>query len=174
MISRKGVTPVEWCKCNQYEIALKPRRVPVISTTILPQFLEINKKTTILKPPLSCYSKLSPPHLSPSGGPAWSARQPHQGPRREVLGLPCWQVSSSSANDESFWWLGTKISKFLLCGELKSMDNLNWYCDQKSCQVLEGACWEQLRPAGSPLPDGGEEALLVLTPHWGTRLAGNR
>ena len=30
MISRKGVTPVEWCKCNQYEIALKPRRVPVI------------------------------------------------------------------------------------------------------------------------------------------------
>jgi len=26
---RKGVTPVEWCKCNQYEIALKPRRVPV-------------------------------------------------------------------------------------------------------------------------------------------------
>ena len=29
MICRKGVTPVEWCKCNQYEIALKPRRVPV-------------------------------------------------------------------------------------------------------------------------------------------------
>ena len=50
MISRKGVTPVEWCKCNQYEIALKPRRVPVISTTISP-FLQINKKTTILNTP---------------------------------------------------------------------------------------------------------------------------
>jgi len=26
---RKGVTPVEWCNCKQYEIGLKPRRVPV-------------------------------------------------------------------------------------------------------------------------------------------------
>ena len=163
---------MEWCKCNQYEIALKPRRVPVISTTISP-FLQINKKTTILNMPYLDIPNFSPPHLSSSGGPAWSPRQPHQRPRREVLGLPCWQVSSSSANDESLVTWGTKISKFLLCGELKSMDNLNWYCDQKSCQVLEGACWEQLRPAGSPLPDGGEEALLVLTPHWGTRLAGN-
>ena len=60
MISRKGVTPVEWCKCNQYEIALKPRRVPVISTTISP-FLQINKKTTILNTPyLDIYSKLFP------------------------------------------------------------------------------------------------------------------
>ena len=173
MISRKGVTPVEWCKCNQYEIALKPRRVPVISTTILAQFLQINKKTTILNIPYLDIPNFS--HLSTSGGPAWSARQPHQRPRREVLGLPCWQVSSSSANDESLVTWGTKISKFLLCvGEFKSMDYLNWYCDeQKSCQVLEGACWGQLRPAGSPLPDGGEEALFVFTPHRGTRLAGN-
>ena len=42
---------MEWCKCNQYEIALKPRRVPVISTTIVAQFLRINKKTTILNTP---------------------------------------------------------------------------------------------------------------------------
>ena len=33
LITRKGVTPVEWCKCNQYEIRLKPRRVPVINKT---------------------------------------------------------------------------------------------------------------------------------------------
>ena len=101
MISRKGVTPVEWCKCNQYEIALKPRRVPVISTTILPQFLQINKKTTILNTPYLDIPNFSPPHLFSSGGPPWSPRQPHQGSRREVFGLPCWQVSSSSANDES-------------------------------------------------------------------------
>ena len=100
MISRKGVTPVEWCKCNQYEIALKPRRVPVISTTISP-FLQINKKTTILNIPYLDIPNFSPPHLSTSGGPAWSPWQLHQRPRREVLGLPCWQVSSSSANDES-------------------------------------------------------------------------
>ena len=34
-IIRKGVTPVEWCKCNQYEIVLKPRRVPVITNMII-------------------------------------------------------------------------------------------------------------------------------------------
>ena len=34
-IIKKGVTPVEWCKCNQYEIVLKPRRVPVITNMII-------------------------------------------------------------------------------------------------------------------------------------------
>ena len=34
LITRKGVTPVEWCNCNQYEIGLKPRRVPVPSIKI--------------------------------------------------------------------------------------------------------------------------------------------
>ena len=33
VITRKGGTPVEGCKCNQYEIRLKPRRVPVINKT---------------------------------------------------------------------------------------------------------------------------------------------
>ena len=55
MISRKGVTPVEWCKCNQYEIALKPRRVPVI--LILIHFLQITKKTTFPNTPLVRHCK---------------------------------------------------------------------------------------------------------------------
>ena len=149
MISRKGVTPVEWCKCNQYEIALKPRRVPVISTTILAQFLQTNKKTTILNIPYLDIPNFSPPHLSTSGGPARSPRQPHQRSRGEVLGLPCWQVSSSSANDESLVTWGTKISKFLLCaGELKSRDYLNFCYEKKILPGTRGcllrtatACW---------------------------------
>ena len=43
--TRKGVTPVEWCNCKQYEIGLKPRRVPVIITISV---IIINKKIMII------------------------------------------------------------------------------------------------------------------------------
>ena len=61
IITRKGVTPVEWCNCNQYEIRLKPRRVPVI---IKPKITIIGVITTILM--FLVIVIIQPPKLGPN------------------------------------------------------------------------------------------------------------
>ena len=60
-IIRKGVTPVEWCKCNQYEIVLKPRRVPVITNMIIITII-INMRMMIMMMMITVVGTAPNPH----------------------------------------------------------------------------------------------------------------